>query len=178
MMKTLPAILLASASLAQAQTPPENATLQALLTEVRQLRLALERSASVAPMIQLTLHRIQIQQTEVARASAQLETLRAQMAKSADEQAGVLSHIKSREALLTQELDATQRKNFELEVKMTKVRLEQQAEQRGIQDAQQRAQESELAGRLYAEQSKMTELTERLNSLEKMLLAPAQSKQQ
>src|SRR6266446_235177 len=43
---------------------PEKATLQALLTEVRQLRFALERSTSVVPRIQLAFQRFQLQQDQ------------------------------------------------------------------------------------------------------------------
>jgi hypothetical protein len=176
-MKTLAAILVVGASISQAQTTPaDNATLQALLTEVRQLRLALERSASVTPMIQLTLQRIQVQQTEVSRASAQLDALRLQMGRSAEESVHLTAHLKAREAFLAQEQDAAKRKVIEDEIKMIKAGFEQQAEQRGIQETQQRAREGELAGRLYAEQAKMTELTEKLNSLERLLPVPSHPK--
>src|SRR6266550_121368 len=51
----------------------EKATLQALLTEVRQLRFALERSTSVVPRIQLAFQRFQLQQDRVDSLSKQLQ---------------------------------------------------------------------------------------------------------
>src|SRR6266446_7647209 len=63
---------------------PERATLQALLTEVRQLRFALERSTSVVPRIQLAFQRLQLQQARVDRLSKQLEDSRTHTAATTE----------------------------------------------------------------------------------------------
>jgi hypothetical protein len=57
---------------AAAQTNSDNATIQSLLAEVRQLRLAVERSLSLTPRMQLLLQRAQVQEQKVARISQQL----------------------------------------------------------------------------------------------------------
>lgn len=143
-------------------------TIQTLLAEVRLLRLALERSAVVAPKIQLTLQRMQLQQDSVSRASRELEEVRNQMAKSAAEEASVSTQIREVEASAAREQDAGRRKALETEVKGMKSLMEQQ----GIGHSQLRARENELAGRLRTEQVKLSELSDhRLNTLERMLEA-------
>src|SRR5713101_3329534 len=62
---------------ARAQAPASDVqTLQALLTEVHQLRIALERSTQIAPRIQIAVERLKLQQEQVARVSRQLQDLR------------------------------------------------------------------------------------------------------
>ena len=61
---------------------------------------------------------------------------------------------------------------MEDEVKSTKSRLEEKTDQQKMNDAQQRARESELAGRLQTEQAKLNELNDRLDTLERMLEPP------
>ena len=61
---------------------------------------------------------------------------------------------------------------MEDEVKLTKSRLEEKTDQQKMNDAQQRARESELAGRLQTEQAKLNELNDRLDTLERMLEPP------
>jgi hypothetical protein len=170
-MKTFAAIIVVTASLTYAQTPSD-ATTQALLAEVRQLRLAMERIASVTPKAQLTLQRLQLQQDHVSRVSRQLEELRDQIAKAAAEDGHMVGQLKAMEGHLAEEQDATKRKSMEDELKMMKTRFEQHSEQRRSQDAQQRAREGELASRLYTEQGKMNELNDRLNALERQLELP------
>ena len=156
---------------AQAQTSSE-ATIQALLAEVRQLRLALERSAVVAPRIQVTLQRMQLQQDSVSRASRELEDLRAHMAKSAAEESGMSVQIKDTELSAAREQDPVRRKELEADVNAMKSLIEQQR----IRDSQLRARENEMAGRLQTEQARLDELNNRLNTLEQML-EPPQPKQ-
>jgi hypothetical protein len=152
---------------AQAQTSSE-ATIQALLAEVRQLRLALERSAVMAPKIQVTLQRMQIQQDSVSRASRELEDLRAHLSKSAAEDASLSARIKDAELSAAREQDPGRRRESEADANAMKSLIEQQR----IRDSQLRARESEMAGRLQTEQAKLDELNNRLNTLEQMLEAP------
>jgi len=62
------------------------------------------------------------------------------------------------------------------DVRRTKAHMEQLIEQQKLREAQQQARETELAGRLQAEQAKLNELNDRLNTLER-LLEPPQPKQ-
>jgi chromosome segregation ATPase len=163
-------ILAAATGAAFAQQTPDN-TISALLSEVRQLRLALERSAVVAPKIQVTLQRMQLQQDAVSRVSRQLEDVRDQIAKSATEEANLASHVKGVEEQVAQEQDPARRKQMENELKHLRT-LREKTEQKGINEAQQRARESELAGRLQTEQARLNELNDRLSTLERQLESP------
>jgi hypothetical protein len=67
---------LAAASAPAQTTSADNATLQKLLDEVRQLRLTMEKSVTVGPRMQLILQRTQLQDARVARISQQLDEVR------------------------------------------------------------------------------------------------------
>ena len=71
-------LLFSPCLIAGAQTPPpSDATLmQALLSEVHQLRLAIERSNTISPRIQLAVERLKLQQQTVWHISDQLEGVR------------------------------------------------------------------------------------------------------
>ena len=134
------------------------------------MRLALERSAVVAPKIQVTLQRMQLQHDSVSRASRELEDVRNRLAKSVAEEAEVSVQIRGVEARAAREQDAGRRKGLEDEVKVIKSLMEQNLDQQ--RNSQLRARESEMAGRLQTEEAKLNELNDRLNSLERMLEAP------
>ena len=165
----LASLLFPMAALAQTGSIPDNATLQSLLAEVRQLRLAVERATSVLPQTQLLLQRAQLQQQHVESVSRQLEQLRDEMAKSAAEDARNAGHVKALEALAGQEQDPNRRQQFEDEIKGLKAHLEQQ----GTLDQEQKARESQLAAQLQNEQAKLSELNERLDALERTFQYPA-----
>ena len=154
---------------------PQNnsdATIQALLVEVKQLRMALERSAVVAPKIQVTLQRMQLQQEQVSRVSRQLEELRDRLAQNALDNARMAAETKQVEARLTQEPDPVRRKTLEDQIRGVNNRLEVEREQQTAQEASQRARETELSGRLRTEQAKLDEFNDRLNALERLLESP------
>lgn len=122
----------------------------------------------VAPKLQITLQRLQIQQDVVARMSRELDAARNQVAKSADDQAGLAGEIKHREALAAREQDATRRKDIEAGV----VGMKSMLDLRVAGSSELRGHEADLASRLRAEQAKLDDLGERLNVLEKQLEGP------
>src|SRR2546425_3411941 len=67
---------------ASPQTPPATDVVAALLTEVHELRLAMERSATVAPRVQLTLARLNIQEQRTVVLSRDLDQIRQQQASA------------------------------------------------------------------------------------------------
>jgi hypothetical protein len=109
-------------------------TIQALLAEVRQLRLALERSAVVAPKV--TLQRIQLRQDQVSRLSRQLDDFRDQQARAALELANLAARLKEGEAQSLQRTHSTRREAMEDEIRMTKVHLQVQTEQQRTREVQ------------------------------------------
>src|SRR3954451_17641883 len=63
-----------------AQATADQATLQSLLTEVRQLRLALEKAMAIGPRMQVTLERIRMQDEKVSRIGRELSDTRRELA--------------------------------------------------------------------------------------------------
>jgi hypothetical protein len=160
-------ILTSPRSVAQSSS---DATIQALLAEVRQLRIALEKSTTVIPRIQATLQRVQLQQDVVARMSRELDVVRNELAKFKTDAAGRAEHAAEIEARAQQELDPVRRKSMEDEAKRIK------GAAIGLQrDSQLVVNEIEIRRRLEIEESKLRELDDRLNALERTL-EPAPSR--
>jgi DNA repair exonuclease SbcCD ATPase subunit len=140
-------------------------TLQNLLSEVRQLRIVLERSAAIAPRIQIAVERLKLQQEQVARTSRELSDLRDRLDHSRSEFSRIQQRAQSLEASETQETDASKRHDLDEALKMTKL----DGEQTEKSTQQMQAHESELAGQLQSEQSRLTELNDRLDQIERAL---------
>lgn len=159
---------------ALAQTNSD-ATMQALLTEVRQLRLALEKSVAIGPRIQMTLQRMQLQQEVVSRASRQLDEIRTRLSISGMEAEHLATELKVSEARLNQEQDPVRRKSLEEEIRLLKTRVEQVTARNHQSQSELRANEIDLSSRLRSEQAKLDQFAERLDSLERSLeMAPKQ----
>jgi hypothetical protein len=144
------------------------ATIQALLSEVRQLRAVLEKSAILAPKIQMTLQRMQLQQTMLVNASRELESVRSQLAGVAMAQSNSTAQMRELEVSAPREHDVERRKMMEREVRMVK----EHVEQRRMEEAQLRGRESEIAGKVQSEQAKLDEVAGRLNAFERLLDEP------
>jgi len=147
------AISLAGTAFGQAGAPAQPDTLQALLTEVRLLRQTL-----------VVIQRLAVQQQHVDALSRQLDQVREQIARSAQESNAQMAAVAANEARLAKEQqDGFVRHDIEDEIKKAKVVMEEQA----VRDKQQQARESQLAGQLQAEQVKLHELNDRLDGLER-----------
>src|SRR5437763_10887218 len=64
---------------ASRQTAPSPDPMTALLSEVHALRVAMEQSATVAPRVQLTLARLNIEEQRISQLAAQLEQVRREL---------------------------------------------------------------------------------------------------
>lgn len=142
----------------------ERITIQNLLAEVRQLRLSVERSASLMPRMQLTLTRFQMQQERVDRIAGELKDFRSTMKQALSNKERAAAQIKELESQ-TGQIDPQQRSQIE----MTKKEFASQLEAWVQSEQQDRVQELELATRLQAEQAKLDDLSEQLNALDKKL---------
>jgi predicted nucleic acid-binding Zn-ribbon protein len=128
---------------AQAQTQaPATPTLETLLKEVHQLRLALERSAQIAPRIQIAVERLKLQQEKVGRTAQQLDELRREVDRGRLEQPKIQQRLQAIENQASQAVDPTQRRDFEAAMKEFKLEAEQA--EKSLQQMQ--AREGELAG--------------------------------
>jgi predicted nucleic acid-binding Zn-ribbon protein len=154
---------------AQAQTQaPATPTIEALLKEVHQLRLVLERSAQIAPRIQIAVERLKMQQEKVGRTARQLEEMRRDLDRRRSDQPGIQQRVQALESRAGQAVDPGQRRDLEEVVKMSKLKMEQI--EKSLQPMQ--AREGELAGQLQTEQSRLMALNDRLNQIERALGVP------
>jgi DNA repair exonuclease SbcCD ATPase subunit len=156
-------------SAAQAQTQaPAAPTLEKLLAEVHQLRLALERSTQIAPRIQIAVERLKLQQEKVARTAQQLDELRRELERRRSEQPMIQHRAQALESQAGQAVDPGQRRDLEEGVKMSKLEAEQT--EKALQQLQ--AREGELTGQFQTEQTRLTELNDRLDQIERALNVP------
>lgn len=143
-------------------------TLQMLMAEVHQLRLALERSSQIAPRIQIAVERLKLQQEQVGRTTRQLEDLRRDLDRSRSDLPRLQQRLEATAAETDQATDLSRRRQLEEESKMLKFETEQA--EKSMQQMQSR--EGELAGQLQSEQSRLTELNDRLDQIERALNQP------
>jgi len=145
-------------------------TLDALLNEVRQLRLAIERSNSIAPRMQLLMQRAQIQDAKVTRISRDLQDVRFNLAHVSSQMANGKAQLDQIEGKITQEQNPAKRAEFE-EVRQ---HFKTEVEQVTAEDQQLRERESELTSQLRLEQGALDMLEAKLDALEKALEPPPQ----
>src|SRR5438105_14097946 len=102
-------------------TPGDSQTLQALLSEVRQLRQDLQTTTIAGQRAQILIYRLQGQEAAVARASQRLDEGRDKLARIQDERKHVASDVKQGEDFTSNtENPATQRKELEDRVRQLK----------------------------------------------------------
>src|SRR5690349_12353568 len=95
-MRYLTALLIFAAA-APAQTADSTPVLEKLLAEVQQLRLAIERSTLLGARTQLAINQLQLQETRLAKVSADYNDARNLGARSAVERARLGEEIKGLE---------------------------------------------------------------------------------
>src|SRR5499426_2403465 len=145
----------------QSQPGANGQPMQALVNEVRQLRLAIERSNLSAYRAQVTLERIRWQQPRVDRLNEKLVNVRAEIAELRLRQASAPEDLKYIENELRKETDPGKRR----ELQQAQLMLKRQPEAL----AQLEQQESQLLAQLQPEQAKLNELNERLDAAQKEL---------
>ena len=145
----------------QSQPGANGQPMQDLVNEVRQLRLAIERSNLSAYRAQVTLERIRWQQPRVDRLKEKLEEVRAEIAELRSRQASAPEDLKYIENELRKETDPGKRRELEQAQLMLKRQPEDlvQFEQK----------ESQLLAQLQPEQARLNELNERLDAAQKEL---------
>lgn len=144
----------------------EQATLQALLTEVRLLRLAVQRANTQSYRTQVVLQRLRIQQEHVDRLAHDLEVVRNELGEMAQVREQFAERIRNAGDEINSEPNETVRTEGRRKIKDLEVELEQQKER----ELTKRQHENELAVQLQSEQTKLTELNNRLESLEREVI--------
>jgi DNA repair exonuclease SbcCD ATPase subunit len=153
----------ARAATASAQTP--DSPTAALLSEVHALRIAMEQSASVAPRVQLTLVRLNIEEQRVAQLTTQLDQIRRELTTTRLEAQKLGDQVPDVEKGLQTSSDDKSRRGYEYE----QVSLKQRLRALSRLEEQLRTREDEALQALTTEQARWTDLNSRLDELERLL---------
>src|SRR5207253_319672 len=146
--------------------PGDSQTLQALLSEVRQLRQDLQTTTIAGQRAQILIYRLQGQEAAVARASQRLEEAREKLARIQDERKHVAADVKLQEDFTSNmENPPTQRKELEGVVARSKTRLESLESQ----EQQLQTREIDAEQQLRAEEVRLSDLRDQLERLDKAL---------
>jgi chromosome segregation ATPase len=149
------------------RTAPSSDIMTALIQEVRQLRMAMEQSAAVAPRVQLTLARLNIEEQRIAQLAAQFDRARQEVSIHALTVRRLSGELEEIEKSLQATTDEPRRQAVEVGINDLKRQLKLHA---ASEDAA-RTREHEAAQALTIEQNRWNDLNARLDELER-LLAP------
>jgi hypothetical protein len=152
---------------AQQTAAASNDITVALLQEVRGLRMAMEHSAAVAPRVQLTLARLNIEEQRIAQLAAQFDRARQELTIHTLAVRRTSDALEETEKSLQATIDEQLRRASESQIRELKQQLKAQA---ASEDAA-RTRENDAAQALTIEQNRWNELNARLDELER-LLAP------
>lgn len=153
----------------QTAAPAQNPdVLQALLREVRQLRLALESAAATQATIHLVVQRANVQEERLWRISREVETVRDELDKVSSNGERLASEIKRREEDLENIVDPSMRKEIEASLGHSK----REAADMKRQEQALRQRDGGLSQTLNAEEARWGELNQRLDDLERLLTQP------
>jgi chromosome segregation ATPase len=150
---------------AQQPAPPD--VMSALLQEVHGLRVAMEQSAAIAPRVQLTLSRLNIEEQRIAQLSAQVDRARQELTSLGLSLTKMADTIDQEEKRLPTVADEQQRRQIEADIRGLKQELKGQT----ASEQAARTRENDAAQTLASEQGRWIELNARLDELER-LMAP------
>jgi chromosome segregation ATPase len=163
---TLFALFLA-ASNAICQTPAkEPDTIQALLTEVRQLRQDIEAMTVASQRVQIALYTLQIQDAALTRSTQRADSVRNKCSGAEGNRTHVAEAIQRMESTLASgKLAEPETKDAQLVLAQHKSEFEQA--NLTVQSCQ--VAESEASSQLRTDQAKMSDLQDRIERLDKVL---------
>jgi len=147
-------------------------TLETLLTEVRELRLAIERSTLLGARAQLAIGELLLQDAAVARLSQQYNDVRAQGVGSAGHLTEISNNMKRLESGRTAPEWESPQMHDQLEnaIQQAKADLERAT----AAEQQRAARESELLNQLQAAQAQAADARSRIAEMERALDAAIQ----
>jgi len=145
-------------------TVTDSQTLQALLAEVRQLRQELRTSSIAAQRAQILIFRVQAQQTVVTRISQRVDNERSRLTQNQSEQRRFTTAIKRLEDLRVRQTD-NERKPTDEQLAQMKIRLEQLSSE----EQESQPQKIEIEEELRVEQTKLAQLHDELDRIDKLL---------
>ena len=161
-------LLAPSSALAQAPAAPaQQDVLSALLVEVRGLRLAMERAATVGSRIQLLVARVQLQEQRIAESYRRLAAVRDEASKLETQITGMEGQVAQFEKV-TAAMPREQREEMERMVDSFKTQAAQLEKRRGDLASE----ESQLLQQVSADQSRWSDVNAQLDDIERSLAAP------
>jgi chromosome segregation ATPase len=162
--------ILGTSVAALAQGPSSDQTLQALLTEVRELRQDLRISLARVQTAQILLSRLQTEQAVVTRTSEHLVDSRSKLAAAQDRRKHIEVNNKRLEDALSAEENLAQQKNLRDMINHSKSELELATDE----EQQLQMLEFEAGQQLRTEQDKLTALETQLDELVRKMGNPSQ----
>jgi len=155
-----------------AQSGDNGKVTEALISEIQQLRLAIERSTLLNARTQLAISQFQLQETTVARLSNQLTEVRTQAPGLAGHRTRLTDAIQQAEQQRTAPEYASGPKKEQLEAEIRQFKGE--LEQANAMEIGRSAREGELASALQAAQSQIAASRARIDEMERALDAAIQ----
>lgn len=165
-MRYLPLFFLTAAAWGQA-ADSDSHLLQSLLTEVQQLRVAIERSTLLGTRTQLVISKLQMQETRVSQLSRELANLREESPNIAMEKARISEDLKRAEEARTSPQFASPDAHSDLESRIRQMKLA--IEDAAAKEARRNAREGELAAQFQAAQAEVADSRNRIAEMERAL---------
>src|SRR5206468_9357744 len=146
----------ASGRVPAAQQPGSGANdvMSALLQEVHGLRIAMEHSAAIAPRVQLTLARLNIEEQRIAQLAAQFDRARQELSNHSSSLVRMADQLEEAEKQLQTTADEKRRR--ELEIGITE--LKRQLKSVTAMEQAARTRENDAAQALTTEQNRWVDL--------------------
>jgi cell division protein FtsB len=141
--------------------------LRQLLTEVRALRLTLERATLTSTRFQMLIERLRTQQTQVDLLNRQLTSVRSELAKWKTGKTETEAYVKELENKVAQ---TSGEEHSVLEKRLSAAK--RYVESKATEQSQLLQSEADLTTRLQLEESKLTELNSQLDLLLKEIKEP------
>jgi chromosome segregation ATPase len=160
-------VLAPSHALAQSTPPVQRDVIAELLVEVRGLRQAMERAATVGARIQLLVARVQLQEQRIAESSRRLVTVREQLSKIDADIAAMLLQANTFEKVANS-FPPEQKEDHQRMVETFKAQAAT-LEKRKLDLAN---EESLLLQQVSADQNRWSDVNGQLDDIERALAAP------
>lgn len=146
-------------------TPVDSQMTQAVLTEIRQLRLDLQATAAIIQRVQIVVYRIQAQENQLDRATQRLETARNACKGSEMQRNFLTTQIERTEGTRRGAQNTSERQAAEDAL----ARLKSSAEMLASEARECQGNQVDAEIQLRNEQTKMSELQDQLDKLDKVL---------
>jgi chromosome segregation ATPase len=151
-------------ALAQA-TPPDSPALQALVSEIHQLRQDLQATTVAAQRVQIALFRLQSQTAATARATSRFDEVRSGLSQAQSRHRELAQKMQQIEETQRNSHDPAELKTMAEVLPQIKYELDREAGQ----EQRLQASEAEAASQLRTEQAKLNDLQDQLDKLDRIL---------